>query len=159
MLISPKEIQDMSDNVSFNGQTEPAGRDGAILCLATGGTIADAARQADTCERTVYRWLTDASFRAEIAAARARLFDCALGRLAAKAASAVDTMVELSSNAAAASQPGASVRLNAARNTIEIGRRLWEAIEIENRLQSLEARLDEREKSQQNYSRSSHHGR
>jgi hypothetical protein len=133
----------MSQNVTLDGQPESAGRDAAIVRLAAGATVAEAAQAAGVTERTIFRWQAEAAFRSEISTARTRLFDRALGRLAASAATAADTMSELSDTAAAAAQPGASVRLAAARATLEIGRKLWETIELEASIRSLKALVDE----------------
>jgi transposase len=57
---------------------EPA----AILALARGLSRADAAEAAGVGERTIYRWLDDDAFRAQITRERGRLLERAVGRLA-----------------------------------------------------------------------------
>ena len=56
-LTLTSECQVMSGHVSFSGVFL------AAQALATGSTVADAAQQASTTERSVYRWLTSPKFR------------------------------------------------------------------------------------------------
>ena len=58
----------MSENVRKKG------RDIAVLALASGESVAAAARKAGVNERTLLRWRTQEDFRAEVNAARAEMF-------------------------------------------------------------------------------------
>ena len=109
-----------------------------IAALAGGATMADAARAAGVGERTVYRRLQTPAFRARVIAARADLVERAAARLADAAGAAVTTLGEL----LVAGTPPA-VRLGAARAVLELGLRLREQQEIEERLAALEAALAE----------------
>jgi hypothetical protein len=110
----------------------PAGDDELILALAAGATVKDAAGQAGIGERTAYRRLADADFRRAVSEARGRLFDNALGRLANIASKAADTLDRLMDS----DKP--SVSLGAAKAALELGPRLRELTELEERLTRLE---------------------
>src|SRR5262249_55335360 len=117
----------MSDNV------RKTGREAAILALACGETIAEAARKAGVVERTLYRWRKEEAFRQEIAAARAELFSRALGRMAEGAVGSVLTLRQLCLKG-----KSETVRLAAARTLLEQGAKLRESVEFEQRLEALE---------------------
>jgi hypothetical protein len=125
----------MSENV------RKTGREAAILALACGETIADAARKAGVVERTLYRWLKGEGFRQEIATARAEMFNRALGRLAEGAVGSVLMLRQLCLKA-----KSETVRLAAARALLEQGTRLRESVEFEHRLRALEENLNARRK-------------
>ena len=55
-----------------------------IAALATGGEVADAARQAGVSERTAYRRLADPAFTAELRQARAQARTALIERVVAK---------------------------------------------------------------------------
>lgn len=110
----------------------PAGDDELILALAAGATVRDAAEQAGIGERTVYRRLADTDFRRAVNDARGRLFDAALGRLANLASEAADTLGRLMKS----DKP--TVALGAAKAALELGPRLRELTELEDRLARLE---------------------
>lgn len=110
----------------------PSGDDELVLALAAGVSVAEAAGRAGVGERTAYRRLLDADFRRRVSEARGRLFDEALGRLANIATKAADTLERLMES----DKP--SVALGAARSVLELGPRLREAVELEERLCYLE---------------------
>lgn len=120
----------MSANVSKTS------RDAAMLALACGETVAEAARKAGVAERTVYRWQQEEGFRQEIAAARAEMFNRALGRLAEGAVGSVLMLRQLCLKA-----KSEAIRLAAARTLLEQGTRLRESVEFAHRLQELEKNL------------------
>ncbi|HWB10244.1 MAG TPA: hypothetical protein VG826_13520 [Pirellulales bacterium] len=115
----------------------PAGDDGLILALAAGATVREAAEQAGVGERTVYRRLADADFRQAVSEARDRLFDAALGRLAGLASRAAETLERLMES----DRP--SEALGAAKAVLQLGPRLREAANIEERISRLEDENDE----------------
>jgi transposase-like protein len=125
----------MSENVRRNG------RPIAILALAGGDTVAAAARKARVTDRTVYRWLQEEGFREELAAARAEMFSRALGCMADGAVSGALVLRQLCLKATSE-----NVRLGAARALLELGPKLRESVELEQRLQALEQRLNDRRK-------------
>jgi transposase-like protein len=121
----------MSENV------RKMGREAAILALACGETVSDAARKAGVVERTIYRWLKEEGFRQEIATARAEMFNRALGRLAEGAVASVLMLRQLCLKA-----KSEAVRLAAARTILEQGTKVRESVEFEHRLQALEQNLN-----------------
>lgn len=114
------------------GSGRPAGDNKLILALAAGATVRDAAEQAGVGERTVYRRLADTDFRRAVSEARGRLFDAALGKLAGIAAKAAGTLERLMES----DKP--NVALGAAKAALELGPRLRELTELEDRLARLE---------------------
>src|SRR5262245_12875208 len=107
-----------------------------VLALAGGHTVRDAARLAGVGERTATRRVADGAFRRRVADLRAEMVARAAGQLADGMAEAAATLRSLLQ---AESEP---VRLAAARAILEIGNRLREAVELEARLQAVEARLN-----------------
>jgi hypothetical protein len=110
--------------------------DALLLALACGATVESAARQCRLSERTVYRRLAEPEFRRRLQALRADMVQRTAGALTAAATEAVRTLLELQK----ATSP-AAVRLGAARAVLEIGVKLREAAELEERLAELERRL------------------
>ena len=110
--------------------------DALLTALAGGCTILEAAGHAGVSPRTVHRRLADAAFRDQVAEARAAMVERAVARLADAATAAVDTLVDLLTSAPPAT------RLGAARAVLEIGGKLREQGELEERVQRLEAALE-----------------
>ena len=110
--------------------------DALLLALACGATVEQAARQCRLSPRTVYRRLQDADFGRRLQALRADMVRRTAGALTAAAAEAVRTLLELMKPAS----PHAS-RLGAAKAVLEIGMKVREAAELEQRLAALEERL------------------
>lgn len=107
------------------------------LALARGDTVAAASEAASIGERTAYRRLADPEFRRHVVELRAGMVERALGKLADAATEAVDTLRTLLSSGTD------STRLGAARSILELGTKLRESVELEQRLAMLETRLDE----------------
>jgi hypothetical protein len=105
--------------------------------LATGQTLRAAAAAAGVGERTATRRWADPAFRRRVSHLRGDLVARSLGRMADGMAEAADTLREL---LAAASE---SVRLGAARALLELGVKLRESVELEERLTDLERRLED----------------
>jgi hypothetical protein len=112
-----------------------SGNQALTLALASGLTVEAAARQANLAPRTAYRRLAQPGFRREVDALRADMAEQALGRLTEGMTAAADTLRAL------LSARSESVRLAAARSILELGPRLREAAELEQRLRDLEDRL------------------
>ncbi|MHB8736955.1 MAG: hypothetical protein ACYC6M_16750 [Terriglobales bacterium] len=110
--------------------------DALLLALACGATVENAARQCGLCERTVYRRLEEADFRQRLQQLRTDMMQRTAGALTAAATEAVRTLLELQK---AAAPP--AVRLGAARSVLEIGIKLREAANLEERLSALEQQL------------------
>jgi hypothetical protein len=105
------------------------------LGLASGLTIEAAARQAEVSPRTAYRRLEEPAFRRRVGELQAGMVSRALGRLADASVEAVDTLRGL----LGADSP--SARLGAARSILELGNKLRESVELEQRLAALEEQL------------------
>jgi hypothetical protein len=117
-------------------QPRKKAEDVLLLALACGATVEAAAGQCRLSERTVYRRLADPDFRRRLQAVRADMVQRAAGLLTAAAVEAVKTLLELQK----ASAPYA-VRLGAARAVLELGTKLREAADLEERLAALEQQL------------------
>lgn len=104
-----------------------------LLALACGATVENAARKAGVSESTVYRRLADPDFRRQLQGFRADMVQRTAGTLTAAATEAVKTLLALQQ----ASVP-AAVRLGAARAVLEIGMKLREVADLEDRLAALE---------------------
>jgi hypothetical protein len=122
------------------GGTLPPRQEGAALALAGGCTIDIAARESGAGARTIRTWLaTLPAFSRRIGQLRGEMTSRALGRLADNMASAADTLGYLC-------RQGKSemVRLSAARAVLELGNKLRESVELEERIAALEARQNGR---------------
>jgi len=109
-----------------------AGDDALVAALAAGLAVPDAAKQANMSERTARRRLDDPAFRRRVSEARGELYSAAMGRLAAAATKATDTLERLLESTRDA------VALGAARSVLELGQRLRESVELEQRIAALE---------------------
>jgi hypothetical protein len=111
--------------------------DQLLMALACGVTLENAARQAGISPRTAYRRLAEPSFRQRLQALRGDMVSRTAGTLTAAASEAVRTLLELLKN-----PTSSAVRLGAARAVLEIGMKLRELADLEQRLAELEQRLD-----------------
>ena len=108
-----------------------------LLALACGATVEAAARQFKLSERSVYRRLADPEFRQRLREVRSDMVHRSSGMLTAAGGESVKTLLELQKP----SVPPAT-RLGAARATIELGMKVREANELEQRIAALEAARD-----------------
>jgi hypothetical protein len=126
-----------------NGTHPHSGRrkadDTLAVSLAAGQTLREAAKAAGVSERTATNRWAEPGFKARVCTLRAEAVSRALGRLSETMTTAADTL------AALLSDQDARVRLGAARAVIELGVRLREGVELEQRITELESRLRERE--------------
>lgn len=111
---------------------DPFGDDGFALAIASGTSIKEAARSAGISESTAYRRLKDPAFRRRVSEIRTSYLNEAVGRLSEAANEAVSTLKALLT---ARSEP---VRLSAARAILELGPKLREQAELEERVTALE---------------------
>jgi hypothetical protein len=107
-----------------------------LLSLACGSSTEKAAADAGVSPRTVHRRMADAAFRARLHEMRGEMLKRAGGALSAAALRAVQTLLSLQDR----DQP-AGVRLGAARAILELGLRIREAGELEDRLVALEQQV------------------
>jgi hypothetical protein len=103
------------------------------LALASGQTLRDAAAATGVAERTATRRWADPAFRQRVVELRGGMVNRAAGRMADGMTGAADTLRAL------LQAEGESVRLGAARALLELGTKLRESVELEERLQALEA--------------------
>lgn len=111
--------------------------DQLLMALACGATVDNAARQAGISPATAYRRLADAAFRQRLQTLRGDMVSRTSGTLTAAAGEAVRTLLELLKN-----PTSSSVRLGAAKAVLEIGMKLREMAELEQRVAELEERFD-----------------
>ena len=104
-----------------------------LLALACGVTVENAARQAGISPSTVYRRLADADFRRRLQALQRDMVSRTAGTLTAAASEAVRTLLELQKSSASD-----AVRLGAARAVLEMGMKIRESADLEERLAALE---------------------
>ena len=107
------------------------------LAVAAGQTLRNAAVAVGVSERTAARRWADPAFRCRVSQLRGEMVQRSLGRLADGVTEAADVLRQL---LAAESE---AVRLGAARSLLELGVKLREPVELEERLAALEARISE----------------
>jgi hypothetical protein len=117
--------------------------DSLLLALACGATVEAAARQCGLTERTIYRRLKDAAFKARLQAVRSDMVGRSAGLLTAAASEAVRTLLALQKESA----PPA-VRLGAARAVLEVGMKLREVVDLQTRMDELEELVSTLQKQQ-----------
>lgn len=118
------------------GPQRKKSEDPLLLALACGATVEAAARQCGLSDRTVYRRLQDPEFKRKLENVRADMTQRSAGMLTAAAGEAVRTLLSLQKDAIPA-----AVRLGAARAVLEIGIKLRQMVEIEQRLTELEVQV------------------
>jgi hypothetical protein len=110
--------------------------DEAFLSAYVGGaTIENAASAAGISRSTAHRRLNDPGFQDRLRAIRGDLVQRTAGILAAASTMAVKTLLSLQKESVAP-----NVRLGAARAILEIGSKMREAVEMEERFAVLERR-------------------
>ena|SRR6185437_1139245 len=112
-----------------------------LLALACGATVEAAARQCGISERSAYRRLHDPEFKKRLEKVRADMVERSSGMLTAAAGEAVRTLLALQKEATPA-----AVRLGAARAILEIGIKIRQMVELEKRLEELEAMIEQNAK-------------
>jgi hypothetical protein len=104
-----------------------------LLALACGATVEAAARQAGVGPATVYRRLQNPAFARRLQKLRFDMVQRTAGALTAAHTEAVRTLLELMRAPAKD-----NVRLGAARSVLEIGMKVREVADLEERLAALE---------------------
>jgi len=113
-----------------------------VMALACGATVEHAARQAGVSESTVYRRLQDPAFYKQVDDARADTVKRFMSMLSAANLEAVKTLVELLKSSVAN-----ATRLGAARSIIELGGKLREQVDFEERLRTVEQQTESKQTS------------
>jgi hypothetical protein len=109
-----------------------------LMALACGATNENAAASAGISEATVYRRLKDVDFQQERRKNKTEMVGRTASMLTAAGGESVKTLLALQKD----SIPAAT-RLGAARAVLELGVRIRESAELEERIALLEARLAE----------------
>lgn len=104
-----------------------------LVALACGSTVEAAAAKAGLHKRTVYRRLDDPDFRQQLQEFRVNMLERACAMLTASSMEAVKTLLTLMER----SVPH-TTRLGAARSVLEIGVKMRELLEVEQRLSMVE---------------------
>jgi hypothetical protein len=111
--------------------------DQLLLVLACGATLESAARQAGVSLRTAKRRAAEPEFKRQLNALRWDMVQRALGMLTAAMGESAKTLVVLQKETVPYSS-----RLGAARAVFEIGMKLREQNDLEQRLAAIEERFD-----------------
>lgn len=127
----------------MSGSDRISGKLAAANALAAGRTVPQAAQAAGVSERTVRRWREDPAFRDQVTELRTGLLDLALGQLSEAAVEAVATLrAALTAPPSQARATGA--RVAAARAILSMLVPLKEVLDLEERINALEAEAEER---------------
>lgn len=121
------ERQDTTDNGISTKQRK------AIAALLTERTLSAAAKSAGIGERTLYTWLSDETFRAELRQAESELLDNAVRRLASGQGAALDTLERLIKSA-----KNESTRRQSSVDWLNLFLRFHDVKNIDERLSALE---------------------
>ena len=113
-------------------QSVPRNDGAAVAGLAAGWSIRDAAKAGGLSEKTLQRRLRDPGFRMEVSRARGELLAAAVGQLSAAAGDAARALRELLGS------DNENIRLSAARSVLDMAGKLTTAVELEERIRSLE---------------------
>jgi hypothetical protein len=104
-----------------------------LVALACGSTVEAAAAKAGLHKRTVYRRLDDPDFRQQLQEFRLNMLERTCAMLTASSMEAVKTLLSLMER----SVPHVT-RLGAARSVLELGVKMRDLVEVEQRLAVLE---------------------
>jgi hypothetical protein len=107
-----------------------------LMALACGATIENAAAKAGVGKSTVNRRLDDPVFTRRLQEMKSAMVARTASMLTAAATEAVKTLLELQNP-----NSPAAVRLNAAKAIIELGSKLRETCELQDRISALEQQL------------------
>jgi transposase-like protein len=103
--------------------------------LAAGSTAASAARELDIGLSTVKRRMAEQQFQQLVADLRAEMVAAALGRMADNMTRAADQIAALMND------ENPSVRLRASRALISLGLKMHQAVDVDQRLRSLQVEV------------------
>lgn len=111
------------------------------MALAAGATATAAAEQFGISRKTVQRKLAKPAFRQMVAKLRGQMLAAAVGRMADNMSLAADHLVKLLAD------DNAAIRLRAARAILGLGHKLYDAVDLEQRICRLEDDLVQREEA------------
>jgi hypothetical protein len=118
--------------MAHNGRPRRGADEALAFALATGATVRDAATTVGLSERTAHRRLDDPVFHQRVSELRAALIDAAAGKVASAMTAATHTLQAL------LTAESETVRLSAAKALIELGVKLRDSTDHEQRLKALE---------------------
>ncbi len=110
--------------------------DALMLALACGATVEAAAAKAGLSKRTVYRYLENDAFRKQLQIFRSDMVYRSAGMLTAASMEAVKTLLGLLSTSTSE-----AVRHAASRSIIELGLKLRQCSDVEERMSKIEERF------------------
>ena len=123
----------------MSGKQELSNRQKAVLSyFLEGATVAQASENAGVTERTIYRWLNEPGFKAELKAGEQAVLERTTRRLLALTETALDSLEQVLSEPAAR---GSSVRLRAVQVALEQLLKFRDVFDIEERLSRLERQV------------------
>lgn len=104
----------------------------AIPHLLGAGSLEEGRRKARICKSTLYQWLKDETFRAELNRKRGEVIKDAIERLKTSVTRAVDGLLEL------AQDEDKSIKLRACEKVLDFFLKVKEIDELEGRLEKIE---------------------
>jgi hypothetical protein len=107
-----------------------------LMALACGSTIEQAAAKGEVTAKTVQRRMQEPDFRKRLHMLRSEMVSRAASMLTAAALEAVKTLLSLQNE-----NVQAAVRLGAAKAVLELGAKLRENVELEERIRQLEEKF------------------
>ncbi len=108
-----------------------------IAELAAGKSVRSAASTANVSERTAFRRLDDPVFRARITQLRSEMISSAAGHLSASMLEAANVLRD------GLTDPDINIRHKSAVKLIELGIKITELVDMENRVTDLEKKLSD----------------
>ena len=115
----------------------------ALSALLTEPSIAKAAAACKLSERTLYNYLADAGFKAELRARQDRAINAATAALAGLAGNAIDALRGVLTDADAT----ASARTRAALGILDQAQKLTKFADLEDRIAALEEKINDSTKT------------
>jgi len=120
--------------------------DRLALAIAEGDSVQDAAVKAGIGRTTAYRRLADPAFRQRIQSFRAEMTGQALGRMTAGMTDAADVLRAL------LKADAETIRLGAARSLLDLGIKLRDGVELQEKVNELEKVLQQVRESHESQS-------
>jgi hypothetical protein len=109
-----------------------------LMALACGSTIEQAAAKGEVTVKTVQRRMQEPEFRKRLHLLRSEMVSRSASMLTAAAMEAVKTLLSLQNE-----NVQAAIRFGAAKAVLELGAKLRENVELEERIRQLEEKLGE----------------
>jgi transposase-like protein len=110
----------------------------AVRLLLEGKTVSETAEGVGVTERTLFRWLAEPVFRAEVVSAEQKVLETTSRRLLVLSEQAVNYLEQVLNSPA---ERGSNVRLRAVQVTLEQLVRVRELVEMEQRISELERQV------------------